>query len=398
MKKLSNKRYLIGVSGGPDSMALLDMARKKYRHIEAAHVNYHKRDSAKRDENIVRRYCRKYGIAFHILNLNPDKVKGNFQSYARIERYSFFERICNKNKLDGVLVAHHKDDHIETYLMQKERKLGVEYYGLAKENTLYGVKVYRPLLDYTKQDLIKYCEDNNIEYGIDESNLEDDYARNRIRHSKVDKMSLKQKNHLVLKIEKENKKKYKANQYAEKYLDKEIYTVKQFLRLKYLNEFMHLYFPHKSDIHIKEILRQLETGKQCIFKSEYIYLVKQYNKVSVFKVPEEYSYTFKSLKDMKSKSYKYFRLAKKGSSKNGVTVSAKDFPIIIRNCHDNDEIKMTYGTKKLNRFFIDNKIRLKDRLLWPVMVNKNASAILVPEIGCDIKHYSEKHNVFMIKL
>ena len=59
---------------------------------------------------------------------------------------------------------------------------------------------------------------------------------------------------------------------------------------------------------------------------------------------------------------------------------------------------MTYGTKKLNRFFIDNKIRLKDRLLWPVMVNKNASAILVPEIGCDIKHYSEKHNVFMIKL
>ena len=87
---LKNNRYLIAVSGGPDSMALLDIVRNKKKYIEVAHVNYHKRDSAINDEKLVRRYCRKYKIKFHLLDVYPDEVKGNFQSYARDKRYEFF--------------------------------------------------------------------------------------------------------------------------------------------------------------------------------------------------------------------------------------------------------------------------------------------------------------------
>ncbi|MBQ1775583.1 MAG: tRNA(Ile)-lysidine synthetase, partial [Erysipelotrichaceae bacterium] len=61
----TNKRYLIAVSGGPDSMALFDMVRRSNAHIEAAHMNYHKRDTALRDEKIVRAYCERYDIPFH---------------------------------------------------------------------------------------------------------------------------------------------------------------------------------------------------------------------------------------------------------------------------------------------------------------------------------------------
>lgn len=396
--KLENKRYLIAVSGGPDSMALLDMARKSSCHIEVAHVNYHKRDSAKNDELLVRRYCRQYGIAFHKLDVYPEEVKGNFQAYARDARYSYFNKLCKKYKLDAVLVGHHKDDLIETYLMQKKKNIGVDHYGLAKENTVKNVKIIRPLLKYDKKDLIEYCEKNNIEYGIDESNLSDDYARNLIRHSKVEKMSKKEKDEIIKEINDINKQKQKEYNAISKYLDKEEFTVEQFLDIPYLHTYLRCFFKNKTERFLNEMIRQIKESKHCVFKSEYRYIVKEYGFIHIFDIPKEYSYTFESIKDMKSRKYEYFKLANKGSSLQGVTLSDRDFPVTIRNNHSSDEIKMRYGTKKLNRYFIDNKTPLKDRLTWPVLINKRKSAILVPGIGCDINHYSDKHNMFMIKL
>ena len=99
-------------------------------------------------------------------------------------------------KLDGVLVAHHKDDLIETYLMQRERG-SVSFYGLKEENTVRGVRVIRPLLNMSKAELIEYDREHDIEYGIDESNLGNDYKRNRIRHSTVEKMSAEKKNEII---------------------------------------------------------------------------------------------------------------------------------------------------------------------------------------------------------
>ncbi len=98
-------------------MALLDMAFHSGAYIEAAHVNYHKRGSADRDEEIVRSYCHERGIPFHLLDFDEERYSGNFQAAARQTRYDFFRKICEKDDLDEVLVAHQKDDLIETYLM-----------------------------------------------------------------------------------------------------------------------------------------------------------------------------------------------------------------------------------------------------------------------------------------
>ena len=107
------KRVLIGVSGGPDSMALLDMMKDKYE-VYVAHVNYHHRDTALRDELIVEDYCKKYDIPY----FKKDYVEvegGNFQENARIFRYEFYKEIIDKYDLECVMLAHHKDDLIETY-------------------------------------------------------------------------------------------------------------------------------------------------------------------------------------------------------------------------------------------------------------------------------------------
>ncbi|MBQ1508706.1 MAG: tRNA lysidine(34) synthetase TilS, partial [Erysipelotrichaceae bacterium] len=187
--------YLIGVSGGPDSMALFDMCLKAGNRLVCAHVNYHRRDSADRDEAIVRDYCEKHGVPFY--KLDACLTEGNFQEEARKVRYGFFTDLIRGKDLDGVLVAHHLDDHLETYLLQKEHGGLYDHFGLTARTILMGVPVIRPLLHKEKKELVRYCEDNEISYGIDESNLTDDYRRNVLRHTFVEKMTKEEKRNLA---------------------------------------------------------------------------------------------------------------------------------------------------------------------------------------------------------
>ena len=110
-------KYCVAVSGGCDSMTLLDQCIKKGLDIIVAHVNYQKRESAKRDELLVRDYCEKHHVPFFV-KYCPTVYKGNFQGYARKFRYDFFRDLCKQEKCDSFLVAHQQDDLFETYLIQ----------------------------------------------------------------------------------------------------------------------------------------------------------------------------------------------------------------------------------------------------------------------------------------
>ena len=80
-----------------------------------------------------------------------------------------------------------------------------------------------------------------------------------------------------------------------------------------------------------------------------------------------------------------------------VCLTDKDFPITIRNARKSDSIELRFGTKKLNRFFIDRKISMKEELSWPVMADAQNRVIFVSGIGCDVNHYCDDPGVFMIK-
>ena len=380
-------------------MALLDMARKQALYVEVAHVNYHKRDTAKRDEKIVRAYCRKYKIKFHLLDVYPENVKGNFQAYARNARYSYFKKICDKNKLDAVLVAHHKDDLIETYLMQIEKRLKVSHYGLAKNIDINNLHVIRPLLKYTKNDLLNYCNDNCICYGIDESNNSDCYARNRIRHQKIEKMSKSEKNKIVKEINTKNKEEDRKNSIGLKTIKKKyVFDVDEFINAPYIEYGIRGIIGNKSDKYIAEILRQIKQSKTYVYKGENVWISKEYDKVYVFNKPLKYSFKCKNIKELIKCKSNNFKVSKKGKSVDVATLTSNDFPVVLRSPLPGDKIVLRFGTKKLNRFFIDNKITIKDRLTWPVLESKNGNAILVPGIGCDVSHYSQKPNISVIKL
>lgn len=192
-----NKKYLVAVSGGPDSMYLLHFM-SKYTNVIAAHVNYNKRDSAKRDQKIVEDYCKKNNIKLFVNSVNLD-VNGNFQEKAREQRYEWFVELAKKHKCKGIVIGQHKDDVIETYLMQIERNSHLEYFGIAPKTKIGGKDFIRPMLDIYKSDVIKTLKKEKVKFGVDETNQMDIYKRNVIRKN-IEKMSVKEKDEIVSEI------------------------------------------------------------------------------------------------------------------------------------------------------------------------------------------------------
>lgn len=170
---------LLAISGGPDSMFLLH----KYRHkkIVVAHVNYHMRSNSDQDQAIVEKFCQQYEIPCEILQAQPIK-KGNFQDRARKIRYQFFTKIYQKYQCRQLLLAHHKDDFLETALMQQQSKRLPAQFGIAKRKKLHDMKIYRPLIDlFDKAEILTLVKKLKLPYAHDETNDKPIYERNKIR-------------------------------------------------------------------------------------------------------------------------------------------------------------------------------------------------------------------------
>lgn len=211
------KKIIIGVSGGPDSMALLGLLNQedKYK-IIVNHVNYHFRKDSNVDERIVRNYCERNNIVLEVLNID-DKILEDYsylknkQSIARQIRYDFYIKNALKYKTKYLYLAHHKDDFIETAIMQEERSKKLYFYGIEKKSNYKKLKVERPLIDFYKQELISFCKKRGINFAIDSTNSEPIYERNRIR-IELSKKSIEQKDEIFnyyKKINSSNEKKRK---------------------------------------------------------------------------------------------------------------------------------------------------------------------------------------------
>ncbi|MCV3733741.1 tRNA lysidine(34) synthetase TilS [Mycoplasma enhydrae] len=192
-------RFILGVSGGPDSMWMLYLM--KDLDIVVATVNYNKREDSWKDQQIVEDFCKQHNIKYEILSIDKDyKYEGNFQKIAREQRYDFYKKLYDKYKAKYLVLAHHKDDSIETYLFQKETKRKPRIFGISSLVNINGMKVFRPMVNlWFKDEIEKFCTQNNVPYAIDSSNEQPIYTRNKIR-LKLKKMSLDQKNRIHKKI------------------------------------------------------------------------------------------------------------------------------------------------------------------------------------------------------
>lgn len=176
-------KVLIALSGGADSVALLRILVYLGYSCQAAHCNFHLRgEEADRDEGFVRNLCAKFNIPCHVIHFQTKEYaamhKISIEMAARELRYNWFETLRQELKADVVAVAHHKDDSVETMLLNLLRGTGI--------NGLTGIRpknnnIVRPLLCISREDIISYLDGLQQEYVTDSSNLQDEYVRNKIR-------------------------------------------------------------------------------------------------------------------------------------------------------------------------------------------------------------------------
>ncbi|MGL4950857.1 MAG: tRNA lysidine(34) synthetase TilS [Mycoplasma sp.] len=176
--------YILGVSGGPDSMAMLDMYKKKAKAVCV--VNYQKRSDSNIDVECVKSYCELHNIKYYVLNVtkkmyNDYSSDSNFQTVARKIRYDFFKKTCELENVHKIMIAHNLNDHMETAYMQLNRNSKSLFYGIQPKSMYEGIKIYRPLIKLQKSTLERYCVQNEVKYAIDSSNTEDVYERNKVR-------------------------------------------------------------------------------------------------------------------------------------------------------------------------------------------------------------------------
>lgn len=183
-------KIVLGVSGGPDSMCMLDMMRrlKEEKNINfeiyVAHINHMIREEAIDDEKYVQNYCLKHNIEFFVKRADVQKIANNkkmgTEEAGRKVRYDFFEEVLQKTGSNKIAIAHNKNDKIETIIMHLLRGSGLS--GLKGIEPIRDNKYIRPLIECERQEIEQYCEDRNLQPRIDKTNFENEYTRNKIRN------------------------------------------------------------------------------------------------------------------------------------------------------------------------------------------------------------------------
>ena len=389
---------VLGCSGGPDSMALLDLLiefRKKLNiSIVCAHVN-HKLRAESDDEMVwLEQFCLKHKIIFEKMIIN-NYGDDNFHNEARNIRYNFFEELVYKYNAKYLMTAHHGDDLVETILMRIVRgsTLG-GYAGFSKLVKKKDYSIVRPLVYVTKDEILSYDKKNNIEYAVDKSNFSDKYTRNRYRKMVLPFLKEEEPNvHLkFLKysemlfecerfLDGESSKSYKKL-YNENYIDIDKFKMLDFIiQNKIINNLLEEYYEDDliliSDVHTDLIKSLIYSNRSnsVIYLPNAVKVVKSYNKLYFERELLDYANlpngkNIKAIEDADSNSNFYCRL----NSSDVV------LPLHVRTRRDGDRMKVKglNGSKKVKDIFIDEKVPISQRDLWPVVVDSEDKIVWLP--------------------
>ncbi|HEX5447623.1 MAG TPA: tRNA lysidine(34) synthetase TilS [Candidatus Saccharimonadales bacterium] len=190
-------RYVAAISGGVDSIVLLDLLSKSAGlEVVVAHFNHGIRPDSSKDEDFVRRIAKRYGLKFESGAGHLGPKTG--EDAARQARYDFLEKIRRDHTAKAIITAHHQDDLIETAFLNILRGTGPR--GLAA--IMLNEKVERPLLGWPKSTIIDYAKQKELRWRDDPSNTDEAYLRNYLRHNVLPKLNALQKAEIIGNIQK----------------------------------------------------------------------------------------------------------------------------------------------------------------------------------------------------
>ncbi|BDT61562.1 MAG: hypothetical protein RDO_0900 [Flavobacteriales endosymbiont of Rhyzopertha dominica] len=423
-----NKKYLLTISGGVDSMVLLNIFYKILNNnISVAHCNFTiLNNKINYNYNLIYNYCKKRNIIFFYKKFNTIKYSNNknisLQMAARELRYKWFNKLKIKYNYNYIVLGHNLDDSIETFFINIFRKTGI--YGLKGINFFINKKyILRPLIYFYKNNIINYALINKINWNNDISNNKNYYFRNKVRNIIIPNiykniklvknnikntiLNLKIEYNFINKIIKIYKKKIIINnEKTKEYLFK-INIIKLLnLGIKYNNYLLYkiFYKYYFYDINIYNKLLILKTGKYYISKNRkykiiknknYIFLLLNNNKNKInLKINKLKKYNIKILNkkyiiNLKLKNNKNLKLC--NINYIYINYNKIKLPLYIRNWEKGDYIINN------NKKILINKILKKYKIL---SFNKNNILLLLNynnEIICTLNYLKIINNNYFIK-
>ena len=429
---------LLAVSGGKDSMTMLDLFNYfKYElklNLVVCHFNHSLRDDADRDEKFVKTQCEKYGLKFYskkedvLLYSNENKL--STEEGARFLRYKFFDEVKRIENLEYIATAHNKNDLAETVIMRILRGTGI--------NGLIGIQserggLIRPILNFSRDEIEKYIEENNIPFVEDKTNFEELYLRNKIRlnlfpilkneynprildaisrlsniafdYSTISREYIASKEGLLWEFNKEK---------ILVYIEKLKLQSRSFRNIMY-REFFELISKDPDGINYK-IIEEIDnlifskTGKyieikNVVFKIEYdkllIYDKNIFENLEMKFYFENLDFSLYSTKFfdiiIEQSSFEEFKNLKQNKDLLFINKKYLDF-LKIRNKENGDFLELEFGKKKLKDIFIDEKVSKDIRKNIPIFEIEN-NIVWVPNIRRSNRYLvDEKDDIIKIRV
>lgn len=400
-KKLveKNDRIVIGCSGGPDSIFLLEVflkIKEEYNlTLALAHINHlYRGEEADRDENFVRALGEKYGIQVFVkrksMELMAKEEKITLEEAGREIRYSFFDEVLKEIKGNKIALAHNLDDQIETFLFRLIRGSSLE--GLEGINDRRD-KYIRPVNEIYKNEIMEYLDTNKISYVVDSTNLENDYTRNSIRLDLIPFIEERYNPKFKEKINSLLNEIREVNEILEmdysKYICGNIISVSKladeksnYIKGKIINHYLNINGVSASRRKIENIINILNTGGSKKIKlDKSCTLIKEYDKIfvengkSAEKEVKEIKMTVPGETEFGSYIISAFREKKKrdNDSSEFTTNLKEGDELLIRGRVSGDMIVPVgmNSYKKLKEIMINSKVPKSEREKIPVILLDN---------------------------
>lgn len=403
---LFTSKVLLAVSGGVDSMVLLHLFKSLKLNFVVAHCNFQLREcESDLDEELVKKYCTDNNIIFYIKRFNTLEYaalsKVSIQMAARELRYNWFEELCNENQLNYIITAHHLDDQLETFLINFTRGTGIGgLVGIPEQNK----NIVRPLLPFSREDILNYANRNHIFWREDASNASTKYLRNKIRHLIVP--FFKEENNDFLNAFQKTIRHLQDTQFiAEKALDQFVANcvtedenlIQIDLQVVGAHEKPFVYlttylkrFGFESSIEIEKICNA-GTGK--VLKNANFTLVNDRNKLLLFEnsLQKEQKMLIKSISDLKNNPF-IIQMTEVSeidtvSDKNIIFVNS-DFlkwPLVLRK-HLEGDVFVPFGfkgSKKVSKFYKDVKLSQFEKNRQWILQNGDGKIIWIVGLRAD---------------
>lgn len=400
---------VVACSGGPDSMALLNMlcTLKKALDIEVvcAQVNHNTgRPGQAEEQEFVKRYCKNHNVVFEGMTID-DYGDDNFHNEARTKRYNYFGKIVKKYNAKYLFTAHHGDDLTETILMRIVRGSTLRgYSGFSKIVDMGSYKIVRPLIEVDKNTILEYNKKNKVPFVQDSSNTKDVYTRNRFRKYIVPEIKKEDRN-VNAKFYKFSKILLEYNEYIDKQVSKElrkvypqnVLNIEEFLRLDHVIAMKIIYYmleqQYQDDLmlitdHHAELLYQLICSKRAnitIHLPNNVKAVKSYNNlVLVAEEMKSNEYEIEIINYVNLPNGKNIEVvaSSKLTDNNVCRLDSSEvcLPLHVRTRKNGDKIyiKGMLGSKKVKDIFIDEKIPQNERDMWPIVVDARENIVWIP--------------------